>query len=1720
MSNPWPAYRTGIDNPLTSSSAVITATTLQLLPPLHRLMKMLSLWAIRLAVLKIVPVFLRWLENARQALDAGYETLRLPAIVDGSQKLDEEVFGVMAENIQQRVAAAGQMMDSMLDALEGREDVLPDSWIGMLEDIEEGVSSWEMDAERVVLEGRLQEVSKADEYRAEMDKMQLVRESERVAEEARKDAGAVEDVLEKVGETERGLMEALEAQEDVQDGIEIEMDAQLDGQLDGPSDAADDPLPAGLGLGPGLGLGLDKSLLKRLREVQSSDIEADRGRRWARRSRGDSIGDGFPLPTPTPGLASLGPISPIGSPGLDLQRRRSEAEHAAESEQRSFFSAAFGERLRSPPATTATTTTTMTTATSSPTIVVQGFNIPPSPRDISPRARSPPPRLPILAEDVAEAPASPTATLFPLKASQQLQHVLSAGSLTHLAPSSASASPLGQEPGGGSGGGGSGSASEVDGAEEIFLTPPLGTGELPAVAILKQELPSTPDSSLEQGSVRSDDIPPETLIGRNIPGHGSTQDDVALVAFGMASNDVAAKGDVCATDGKVNTPVSPSSVAGSAVGDAAATAIEPTPKPVEPFIAAVEEVDPTRGPSPTAGNLTHGPAAVESARKPAQRPVADDETNSPLAGAISVDSAAAAFAPQAEEEGEGKGEEGEGERAMEEKVGLPIALSSVAGNVAEDAAEVESPPKPAQPVITTTEGEDRVVSTHTKPVPTKAEPAPIKAEPTPTKAEPAPTKAEPTPTKAEPTPTKTEPTPTKAEPTPTHELSSEVGNIAEATEAEFAPKPVQSGPTTTEEHGEEDKAVSTHNKPVLARAEPVPAQEISLTSGNAVEAAEVESVPMPVITTEEHGKEGDLLTVARKAAEDEEEIEAAQKPIQPPRPLNATNEEEEEQEGGVVSMHTKPVPTQAEDVAEVEFVQKPAPNAAEKEKERGKEGVVSTYVPPEAGEYASAHPTEPTTLVIELVPAERQRKESEAPTPVSKYAVMAAPEALYEPGMSDASGITTLNADKQSEEAPEEYEEYEEEDDLQHQQQRHFQAVMLSPVPEAFESSDEEHEGDDDPVNAPVGTSRTEAEVVEDCLTPGTDVAMPTGATVNDDGVPHEVAAVLTDGGSDAKPIKSVENDQDAPATDTGSTNAVNQAPVKDMATVSTAEVLQDSQKQEKDAPVVDLGAMKTVDRVPFNDLTRTAEVVQPIQAPVNDTDAKTKAKVVQNKKGKVGSQPPEVAGSAVAEEVPCVGGATNVEKEEDCAAAVIVEASGEKDAVEADVEVEMAGNEDPGAESTDGTPETGREPITAIEKETERPRGEPRPVIETTSPAPATSDSHPAPAMSRVQAVLSSFEGLPVLRKSYSAAALLPSRTEQSAARASSQQQQQQQQQPARGSRVHAARMVFENFASRSRDATVLPRSLSTPELVPRHPIVRRSTVSDSSSHPVRVARSAARSTRSSRSSSAVSRAETDCDGTAPRDPAVLAIEQAFSEMDMGPAAEGTAATTTTADIDLLPSVFERAPAPGRSSSWSSPSSSSRKPTTRPHLAEPFEPMLVCRNDDVMSADKCHPPSLPPSPKFGSLDSPDLPTLQSVPGVASSSGTPATPRHGHGFGFLDAPTPGGDDSSAVLDSFDVPPPVAPSTPAELQRSPMTTTTTTPSSAPWKLPAGPILPHNGLGASRWAVADAPNSTNAGVGSERYKSAAAKLQGFPHSPAQDSEVYLAQSIPLHLIPSSC
>lgn len=118
-------------------------------------------------------------------------------------------------------------MDTMLDTLEGREDILPDLWISELEEVEECFGAWEMDGERVVLEGRLRlddlrhHQTRREELEREREKTALVLEQERSVREAEQVDVEVEGVMERAEETERGLREAMEANEIVAEGIEL-----------------------------------------------------------------------------------------------------------------------------------------------------------------------------------------------------------------------------------------------------------------------------------------------------------------------------------------------------------------------------------------------------------------------------------------------------------------------------------------------------------------------------------------------------------------------------------------------------------------------------------------------------------------------------------------------------------------------------------------------------------------------------------------------------------------------------------------------------------------------------------------------------------------------------------------------------------------------------------------------------------------------------------------------------------------------------------------------------------------------------------------------------------------------------------------------------------------------------------------------------------------------------------------------------------------------------------------------------------------------------------------------------------------------------------------------------------------------------------------------------------------------------------------------------------
>jgi hypothetical protein len=123
-------------------TAIVTATVLQALPNLSRLMRLMDVWSIRLSVLRKVPPLLQALEDAEVALKSGWNTINNPGSQNGEGiTLSRETFSVMREVLQDKVTSLGQDLDYMLDTLEGREDTLPESWLDRMETIERTMAS-------------------------------------------------------------------------------------------------------------------------------------------------------------------------------------------------------------------------------------------------------------------------------------------------------------------------------------------------------------------------------------------------------------------------------------------------------------------------------------------------------------------------------------------------------------------------------------------------------------------------------------------------------------------------------------------------------------------------------------------------------------------------------------------------------------------------------------------------------------------------------------------------------------------------------------------------------------------------------------------------------------------------------------------------------------------------------------------------------------------------------------------------------------------------------------------------------------------------------------------------------------------------------------------------------------------------------------------------------------------------------------------------------------------------------------------------------------------------------------------------------------------------------------------------------------------------------------------------------------------------------------------
>lgn len=140
-------------------TAVITATVVQALPNLSRLMRLMNTWTVRLMVLRRVPAMLSSLADAESAVQSGWSTIRQGVTKQARSSADQSAqkstvsrgdFDVMKLVLEKEVAQAGRNLDYMLDTLEGREDTLPDDWCDRMDALERDYSDWVAACERII----------------------------------------------------------------------------------------------------------------------------------------------------------------------------------------------------------------------------------------------------------------------------------------------------------------------------------------------------------------------------------------------------------------------------------------------------------------------------------------------------------------------------------------------------------------------------------------------------------------------------------------------------------------------------------------------------------------------------------------------------------------------------------------------------------------------------------------------------------------------------------------------------------------------------------------------------------------------------------------------------------------------------------------------------------------------------------------------------------------------------------------------------------------------------------------------------------------------------------------------------------------------------------------------------------------------------------------------------------------------------------------------------------------------------------------------------------------------------------------------------------------------------------------------------------------------------------------------------------------------------------
>lgn len=141
-------------------TAVITAMIMQTLPHVSRLNTLLGIWSIRLLVSRQVPGFLDCMELTKTAVESAKKVIGEPRFENTSIKpaINREGFVTMREVLEKQILELGQRLDYMLDALEGRDDTVPNSWIDGMESVEAEFGDWVVETEQSLLESEFRAV--------------------------------------------------------------------------------------------------------------------------------------------------------------------------------------------------------------------------------------------------------------------------------------------------------------------------------------------------------------------------------------------------------------------------------------------------------------------------------------------------------------------------------------------------------------------------------------------------------------------------------------------------------------------------------------------------------------------------------------------------------------------------------------------------------------------------------------------------------------------------------------------------------------------------------------------------------------------------------------------------------------------------------------------------------------------------------------------------------------------------------------------------------------------------------------------------------------------------------------------------------------------------------------------------------------------------------------------------------------------------------------------------------------------------------------------------------------------------------------------------------------------------------------------------------------------------------------------------------------------------